>query len=312
MGKFIIKRLLMLIPVVLGVTVLIFTLMYVVPGDPAELILGSGASRQEIEELRESMGLNDPYIVQLGRYMYNVFIKFDFGSSYYTGKSVTAELLARMPRTLILGFSSMILTLAIGIPLGIIAAVKQNSFGDHISMVIALAGVSMPAFWIGLLLVVLFSVRLGWLPPYGVDSWSGYILPCVASAFGGIAGLARQSRSSMLEVIRADYNTTARAKGLTEREVIFKQALPNALLPIITIAGSQLSHIFGGSVVIETVFSVPGVGMYMVSAINQRDYPVIEGSVIILAIIFTLVMLLVDLSYAFVDPRIKAKFAGKG
>ena len=198
MGKFIIKRLLMLIPVVLGVTVLIFTLMYVGPGDPAELILGSGASRQEIEELRESMGLNDPYIVQLGRYMYNVFIKFDFGSSYYTGKSVTAELLARMPRTLILGFSSMILTLAIGIPLGIIAAVKQNSFGDHISMVIALAGVSMPAFWIGLLLVVLFSVRLGWLPAYCVDSCSGYILPCVASEFGGIAVLARKSRSSML------------------------------------------------------------------------------------------------------------------
>ena len=311
MGRFILKRLILLIPVVLGVTILIFTLMYVVPGDPAELILGSGASRQDVETLRETMGLNDPYLVQLGRYMYNVFLKFDFGNSYYTGKSVSAELLARMPRTIILGFSSMVLMLAIGIPLGIIAAVKQNSFGDHISMVVALLGVSMPAFWIGLLLVVLFSVKLGWLPPYGLENWTGYILPCVTLAFGGIAGLARQSRSSMLEVIRADYNTTARAKGLTEGEVIFKQALPNAMLPIITMAGSQLSHIFGGSVVIETVFSVPGVGMYMVSAINQRDYPIIEGSVIILAVIFTLVMLLVDLAYAFVDPRIRAKFAGK-
>lgn len=311
MGRYILKRLLAMIPVVLGVTVLIFTLMFVVPGDPAELILGAGASREDIETLRDSMGLNDPYIVQLGRYMKNVFLKFDFGNSYYTGKSVSAELLIRMPKTILLGFSSMILTLAVGIPLGIIAAVKQNSIGDHISMVIALLGVSMPAFWIGLLLVILFSVKLGWLPPFGVENWTGYILPCIASAFGGIAGLARQSRSSMLEVIRADYNTTARAKGLTEREVIFKQALPNAMLPIITIAGSQLSHIFGGSVVIETVFSIPGVGTYMVSAINQRDYPIIEGSVIILAVIFTLVMLLVDLSYAFVDPRIRAKFAGK-
>lgn len=311
MGRYILKRLLAMIPVVLGVTVLIFTLMFVVPGDPAELILGAGASRDDIETLRDSMGLNDPYIVQLGRYMKNVFLKFDFGNSYYTGKSVSAELLIRMPKTILLGFSSMILTLAVGIPLGIIAAVKQNSIGDHISMVIALLGVSMPAFWIGLLLVILFSVKLGWLPPFGVENWTGYILPCIASAFGGIAGLARQSRSSMLEVIRADYNTTARAKGVTEREVIFKQALPNAMLPIITIAGSQLSHIFGGSVVIETVFSIPGVGTYMVSAINQRDYPIIEGSVIILAVIFTLVMLLVDLSYAFVDPRIRAKFAGK-
>lgn len=311
MGRYILKRLLAMIPVVLGVTILIFTLMFVVPGDPAELILGAGASREDIETLRDSMGLNDPYIVQLGRYMKNVFLKFDFGNSYYTGKSVSAELLMRMPRTILLGFSSMILTLAVGIPLGIIAAVKQNSIGDHISMVIALLGVSMPAFWIGLLLVILFSVKLGLLPPFGVENWTGYILPCIASAFGGIAGLARQSRSSMLEVIRADYNTTARAKGLTEREVIFKQALPNAMLPIITIAGSQLSHIFGGSVVIETVFSIPGVGTYMVSAINQRDYPIIEGSVIILAVIFTLVMLLVDLAYAFVDPRIRAKFAGK-
>lgn len=311
MGKFILKRLIMLIPVVLGVTIVIFTLMFVVPGDAAELILGTGASRQEIEEKREELGLNDPYIVQLGRYMYNVFIKFDFGKSYYTDKSVTAEMMKRMPNTLILGFTSMVLSLAIGVPLGIIAAVKQNSFGDHVSMVIALIGVSMPSFWLGLLLVALFAVKLHWVEPYGIENWTGFIIPCVASAFSGIAGLARQSRSSMLEVIRADYNATARAKGLSEREIIVKQALPNALLPIITIAGSQFSHIFGGSVVIETVFSIPGVGMYMVSAINQRDYPVIEGCVIILSIIFTLVMLLVDITYALVDPRIKAKFAGK-
>ncbi len=312
MGKYIIKRILWLIPVVLGVTILIFTLMYVVPGDPAELILGTGASRQEIEDLRESMGLNDPYIVRLGRYMRDVFLRFDFGTSYYTAKSVSAELLNRMPATLTLGIVSMLLALIIGIPLGILAAVNQNGMGDHICMLIALLGVSMPAFWVGLLLVLLFSVQLGWLPPYGITSWTGFIMPCVATAFGGIAGLARQSRSSMLEVIRADYNTTARAKGLSESEVILKHTLPNAMLPIITIAGSQLSHVLGGSVVIENVFSIPGIGSYMVSAINNRDYPVIQGSVIVLAIFFTLVMLLVDLAYAFVDPRIKAKFSGKG
>ena len=311
MVKYVIKRLLMLILVVLGVTVLIFSLMHFVPGDPATLILGSTADLEDIEALRESMGLNDPFIVQLGRYMYNVFLKFDFGSSYYSGKTVTSELITRMPYTLILGFSSIILTLIIGVPLGILAAVKHNRPMDYISMIIALIGVSMPGFWIGLLLVIVFALNLGILPATGVDTWTGYILPVIATSLGALGGLARQSRSSMLEVINSDYNVTARAKGLSEREIIVKHALPNALLPIITIAGSQLSNIFGGSVVIETVFSIPGVGMYMVQAISSRDYPAVEGAVIILSIIFSIIMLLVDLAYAFIDPRIKETFAGK-
>ena len=311
MVKYVIKRLLMLILVVLGVTVLIFSLMHFVPGDPAQLILGSTADLEDIEALRESMGLNDPFIVQLGRYMYNVFLKFDFGSSYYSGKTVTSELITRMPYTLILGFASIILTLIVGVPLGILAAVKHNRPMDYISMIIALIGVSMPGFWIGLLLVIVFALNLGILPATGVDTWTGYILPVIATSLGALGGLARQSRSSMLEVINSDYNVTARAKGLSEREIIVKHALPNALLPIITIAGSQLSNIFGGSVVIETVFSIPGVGMYMVQAISSRDYPAVEGAVIILSIIFSIIMLLVDLAYAFIDPRIKETFAGK-
>ena len=310
MGRYILKRLLWMIPVVLGVTILIFSLMYIVPGDPALIVGGEGLTEAEYNEVREDLGLNDPFIVQLGRYMYNLFIKFDFGESYTTGKSITDELMMRLPYTLIVGFSGMILSLAIGIPLGVIAAVYRNGWGDRISMIIALLGVSLPQFWTALLLVILFAVKLGWLPAQGIDTWTCYIMPAVALSFGGIAGQARQSRSSMLEVIRADYVTTARSKGLTEREVIVNHALPNALMPIITLAGSQLAHIFGGQVALETIFSIPGIGSYLVNAINKRDYPVIQGSVILLAIVFSLVMLLVDLVYGFVDPRIKAQFAG--
>lgn len=312
MGRYILIRLLWMIPVVLGVTILIFSLMSIVPGDPAHIIGGEGLTETEYNEIRDDLGLNDPFIVQLGRYMYKLFIQFDFGDSYVTGKSITAELLTRLPYTLIVGLTGMALSLAIGIPLGVIAAVNRNGLGDRISMIIALLGVSLPQFWIALLMVILFSVKLSWLPAQGIDTWTCYIMPAVALSFGGIAGQARQSRSSMLEVIRADYVTTARSKGLSEREVIVKHALPNALMPIITLAGSQLAHIFGGQVAIETIFSIPGIGSYLVNAINRRDYPVIQGSVILLAIVFSLVMLLVDLVYGFADPRIKAQFAGGG
>lgn len=312
MGRFILKRLLWMIPVILGVTILIFSIMFVVPGDPATIIAGEGATEADLIEIRDELGLNDPYIVQLGRYMYKVFFKFDFGESYSSGKSVTAELMVRLPRTIIVGFSAMLISLCVGIPLGVIAAVYRNGWGDRISMIIALLGISLPQFWIALMMVILFSVNLGWLPAQGIDTWTCYIMPAVALCFGGLAGQARQSRSSMLEVIRADYVTTARSKGLSEREVIVKHALPNALMPIITLAGSQLAHIFGGAVAIETVFSIPGIGSYLVAAINKRDYPVIQGSVILLAIVFSLVMLLVDLTYGFIDPRIRAQFTGGG
>ena len=312
MGRYVLKRLLWMIPVILGVTILIFSIMYIVPGDPAQIIAGDYATEAELEELREEMGLNDPYIVQLGRYMYNVFVKLDFGDSYSTGKPVMAELLVRLPRTMIVGFTAMILSITVGVPLGVIAAVYRNGWGDRISMIIALLGISIPQFWNALMMVILFSVKLDWLPAQGIERWTCYIMPSIALCFGGLAGQARQARSSMLEVIRADYVVTARSKGLTEREVIVKHALPNALMPIITLAGSQLAHIFGGAVAIETVFSIPGIGSYLVTAVNKRDYTVIQGSVILLAVIFSLVMLLVDLVYGFIDPRIKAQFAGKG
>ena len=297
-----------MIPVILGVTIAIFTIMHFVPGDPAVIILGSEATEAELQSKREALGLTQPFFVQLASYMKSVFLHMDFGTSYITNNSITNELLARLPRTALVGFVSMVLMLLIGIPLGITAAVHQNGFGDRICMIIALAGVSVPSFWLGLLLVIVFALKLGWLPASGIGGFQFYVLPCLASAFGGIAGLARQSRSSMLEVIRSDYVTTARSKGLSERSVIYGHALPNALIPIITGAGSHLAHIFGGSVVIENVFSIPGIGSYMVTAVNNRDYTVVTGSVIFLAVVFSLVMLLVDVIYAFVDPRIKAQY----
>lgn len=310
MRKYITKRLLWMIPVILGVTIVIFSIMHFVPGDPAVIILGTEATEAELHAKREQLGLTQPFMLQLGSYMKNVFLHFDFGNSYITNNSITKELLSRLPRTALVGFVSMILMLIVGIPLGITAAVHQNGFGDRLCMVIALIGVSVPSFWLGLLLVITFALKLGWLPASGIGGFQYYVLPCIASAFGGIASLARQSRSSMLEVIRSDYVVTARAKGLSERKVIYGHALPNALIPIITVAGSHLAHIFGGSVVIENVFSIPGIGSYMVQAVNNRDYTVVTGSVIFLAVVFSLVMLLVDVVYAFVDPRIKAQYTG--
>lgn len=308
MGKYILKRLLWMIPVVLGVMIIIFTLMYVVPGDPAEIIAGSTATDEMVSNIREALGLNDPYIVQLGRYIKNVILHFDFGQSYMTKKAVSEELLVRLPRTILVGCLSLALSVAIGVPLGVISAVNRNGIGDRISMIVALIGVSMPQFWLALLLVLLFSVKLGWLPATGISSAGCYIMPCIALALSGVGGIARQARSSMLEVIRADYVTTARAKGMKERDVMAKEALPNALLPIITLAGNTLAHVFGGAVAIETVFAIPGVGYYLVNAINKRDYPVIRGSVIVLAIAFSLVMLIVDLLYAAVDPQIRSLY----
>ena len=311
MGRYIIKRLLWLIPILLGVTILIFSILYFVPGDPVQIILGDGATPETAEALREELGLNDPFVVQLGRYMYQVFLRFDFGTSYTSGISVAGELINRMPYTILIGIAGMALSMVVGIPLGIVAAVNRNSWGDRICMIIALIGVSMPSFWFALMLILLFALQLGWLPALGIGGIEDYIMPILCLAFTGLGSQARMSRSCMLEVIRSDYMTTARAKGLTENEVLYKHGLPNALIPIITSSGSKLGHLFGGSTVIETVFSIPGIGSYMITAINERDYPVVQGSVIFLAIVFALCMLLVDILYAYVDPRIKARYMKK-
>ncbi len=311
MGRYVLRRLLQMIPVVFGVTILVFTIMYFIPGDPVKMMAGSDATPAEIADLRQELGFNDPYLVRLGKFLGDIFLHFDFGDSWVYNTPVTTELLNRLPRTLIIAAICIALQILIGIPLGIIAAVNHNGWGDRLSMFIALFGVSMPNFWIALMLVLFFSVKLGWLPPYGLGGIKYYILPCIANAFPGIATQARQTRSSMLEAIRSDYITTARAKGMSELRILLRHALPNALLPLITIIGNGMGMLLAGTVVIESIFSIPGVGMYLVGGINSRDYAIVQSSVIFLALAFTAVMLLVDLAYAFVDPRIKARFASK-
>ena len=308
MGRYILKRLLWMIPIILAVTILIFTLMYFVPGDFASIVLGSNATQQQLEEFRELNGLNDPYIVRLGEYLYDVFVKFDFGKSYIYSTDVTADIMERAPRTFILAFGTIMVGFIFGIPLGIAAALHRNSALDHIAMGVSMIGTAMPSFWAGLLLVLLFSVKLGWLPSQGMGGPEYYILPCLGMGLAGISGQCRQMRSSLLEVINADYVTTARSKGISENRVLLKHELPNALIPIITGLGGTFGMMLGGTLVIENVFSIPGIGAYMVKAIGNRDYPAVQGSVIFLAIIFALGMLLVDLCYAFVDPRIKAQY----
>lgn len=311
MWRYIIKRLLWMIPIIVGVTFLIFTIMYNVPGDPAAMILGDSATEEELEAKREELGLNDSYVTRLIDYMESVFLHFDFGKSYLTGRSIGADLLSRLPRTMLMCAACIGIAMVIGIPLGVNAAVHHGGAWDTISMVLALVGVSMPTFWVALLLILIFSLNLGWLPSVGYTEPIHYILPCIANSFSSMAMQARQTRSSMLEVIRSDFVTTARAKGLSQSKVIFGHALPNALIPVLTVAGSNFGKMLGGTVVIETIFSIPGIGGYMITGVHGRDYPVVMGSVIFLAIMFSLIMLLVDLLYAMVDPRIRSQYFSK-
>lgn len=311
MGKYIAKRILWLIPVIVGVTFLIFTIMFFIPGDPVAIMLGSSATQAEIEQAREMLGLNGSYLHRFWNYASGVFLRFDLGTSFQYGTSVTADMLTRFPRTFTLAVASMLISICVGVPLGVIAATHQNTVSDRASMIIAMFGVSMPSFWLAILLVLLFSMKLGLLPSYGIGGLKFYILPAIANSFGGIAGFARQTRSSVLECIRADYVTTARAKGVSEKKVLMGHILPNSMIPIITYAGTQFPGLLGGAIVIENVFTIPGIGTYMVQAINYRDYGAVQGSVIFSAITFSVVMLIVDVIYAYVDPRIKAQYENK-
>lgn len=310
MGKFILKRLFWLIPVILGVTFFVFTIMYITPGDPIRLMLGANATEETIQATRDEFGLNDPFLVQFARYCKNVFLHFDFGQSYQTKQNVTDQILMRFPYTLKIALLSVLLATVIGIPIGVVAATHQYSWLDNLSMFASLFCVAMPSFWFALILVMIFCQVLGILPPSFDGSWQSYIMPCVACALGGAAGIARQTRSSMLEVIRQDYITTARAKGQKEVTVIYSHALKNALIPIIQTVGNMIGASLGGALIAETIFSIPGMGVYMMNGISQRDYPVVQGGVIFIAIAFCLCMLLVDIVFAFVDPRIKSQYAG--
>lgn len=276
MLRYIGKRLLQMIPILLIVAILIFTMMSLVPGDPAQIMLGDSATPLQIEEARETLGLNKPFLIRLFDFLAGI-LRLDFGESYITRKSVGEELMLRFPNTLILAICCVAFSVCLGIPIGIRCALKADTFEDRLWMFITMLCSSMPGFWLALLLVILFSVRLGWLPSYGIGGPQYFVIPVLANSIGSLAGIARQTRASMLEVIRADYISTAKSKGLSQREITWKHALPNALIPIITVIGSRFGMLLGGTTIVESIFSIPGIGLYMLNGINNRDYPVAQG-----------------------------------
>lgn len=298
----------MLIPVLLGVSLIVFTLLYVSDGDPARVILGQNASEEAVQAKREELGLNDPFIIQYGRYIKKLVFDFDLGNSYRSFKPVTQEILDSAPATLRLAALSILFATILGVPFGIISAIHQYSLFDNVMMVLALLGVSMPVFWLGLLLILSFSVNLGWLPSSGFSTFKHMILPAVTLGAQSTAVITRMTRSNMLEVIRQDYIRTAEAKGQRRSVILRKHALANVMVPIVTIIGLQFGQLLSGALMTEVIFSIPGIGRLMVDAIKTRDNPLVLGSVLFVAVAFACVNLLVDLIYAFIDPRIKSQY----
>ena len=274
------------------------------------MILGEYASQEEVDALREEMGLNENFFVRYGKYVADA-VTGDFGTSYRSSTPVVEEIAARFPATLQIALLAMFLAVLIGIPVGIISAVKQYSFADILSTVIALAFTSIPAFWLGLLLILLFSVRLHLLPAVGSDTWKHMLMPAVSLAAAQMATIIRMTRSTMLEVIRQDYIRTAKAKGAPQRRIIFHHAIKNALLPVITTVGLSMGNLLGGALIIENVFGISGLGTLMVNSVKSKDTPMLIGSVMFAAVIAGLVNLIVDVLYTYIDPRIKAQFVKK-
>jgi len=307
MHKYILRRLGLLLPVLLGVMFIIFTLNYITPGDPARIMLGEQAEEWMILQLREEMGLNDTYIVRLGNFFLNT-LKLDFGRSLNSRRPVIDEITARFPTTIQLASMSVLFAVLVGVPLGMISAIRQYSAFDNMATVIGLAGVSIPNFWQGMMLALLFSVFLGWLPPTGWNTPLNWIMPILTLSSTSLAVIMRFTRSSMLEVIRQDYIRTAWAKGLTEFTVITRHALKNALIPVITVVGLQFGFLLGGAIVTEQIFAIPGLGNFMITAITMRDYPVVQGGVLLIAFTFSITNLAVDILYAYIDPRIRSEY----
>ncbi len=304
MLQYVVKRLLSTIPVLLGISLLLFFMLRMLPGDPAQVMAGQMASPEDIKLIRHQLGLDRPIIVQYGLFLSRL-VRFDLGRSARTQSPVTKEVWARLPNTMMLAVAAITLACLFGIPAGIIAAVRPYTWIDYLFTSMALFGISMPVFWLGLMLVVIFSVVLQWLPAGGTGSWKHMILPSFTLAAFVVAFITRMTRASMIEALSQDYTTTARSKGLKERVVIVKHALKNALIPIITVVGLQFGLLLGGAVLTETVFAWPGIGRLIVDSILARDYPVIQGTILIFGLLYILVNLFVDMIYAFIDPRIR-------
>ncbi|PFB62584.1 nickel ABC transporter permease [Bacillus cereus] len=304
MLMFIFRRILQLIPVLFGVVFVVFLIMQMVPGDPALLIAGEGASKETVEQIRHQLGLDKPFIMQYFSYFGNI-LQGDFGVSIRSNRPVLDEVLIRLPITIELALCSIVITVVIGMIAGIISATKQYSWTDVSIMIIALLGVSLPSFWFGLMLIFYFSVQIQIFPVSGWGTWMHMVLPALTLGASGAAIVARMTRSSMLDVIRQDYIRTARAKGVKERVVIYKHALRNALIPVITVVGLQFGALLGGTVLVESVFAINGLGRLIVDAIRMRDLPMLQGGVLIASVIFVLVNLIVDILYRHFNKRIE-------
>lgn len=299
-----------MILLLVGISFLVFMSMHIAPGDPASIIGGPTATESDIASIREDLGLNEPILIQYKKYLGGL-LQGDLGFSYQTKQSVSNAIAIRFPNTLNLAIASMIVAIVIGVTAGIISALKQNSFFDFSSTVVALAGISIPNFWLGAVLILIFAVNLQWLPVGGLSEpfWTiegikQLLLPAITLGTGSAAMIARMSRSTMLEVIRADYIRTARAKGVREKTVVWVHALRNAMIPVITVIGLNFGGLLGGTIITEKVFAINGVGRLMIDAIAARDFPMVQGSVLLVAALFVFVNLVVDIVYALIDPRI--------
>ena len=314
MIRYVIRRLLLIIPTLLGVMLVIFTINFFIPGDPAILALGSNYTEEAYEAKRAEMGLDQPFVVRYADYVWGVATRLDLGTSFDTHQSVSREIFtSRLGITLRVGILSCIITIVFGVGIGILSAVKKYTALDYTSTSLAVVFSAAPPFWIALMTLMIFCMHLHWLPAtWDNGSLRGIILPVVCMAFSPIAIVVRMTRTSMLDVINQDYIRTARAKGVAERKVIFSHALRNALIPVLTIIGMQLTMVVGGSFIIEKVFSIPGIGMLLLNAISSSDFPVVQGTVLVLSFFVCVINLLIDLTYAFADPRIMAQYRSVG
>lgn len=308
MHKYVIKRLLMMIPVMIGISLILYSIMTLTPGDPARLLLGDSATEEAVQMLREQLGLNKGFFEGYFDYIIGA-LHGDFGVSYRTGEPVFKEVLSRFPHTLKLASSAIIISVVVGIGVGIYQAVHQYSAGDNIISMLTLVFTSMPDFWFGLILIIIFAVKLKVLPASGSSSWENFVLPAITASMGYTAGTIRMTRSSMLEVIRSDYIRTARAKGATERTITYKHALKNALLPVVTLVGINLGWQLGGTIIVEQIFAIPGIGTLMIGAVRAKDTPLLMASVMFIALLSSLINLGTDILYAYIDPRIKAEYS---
>ncbi len=307
MLKYSLKRILYMIPVTIAVIFIVYLIMYLTPGDPVALLLGSDATPELIAETREKLGITDPFFVQFGRYLLNL-CHGDFGTSWYTGNPVSERLFAAIPYTVKLSLGAMLVALIISIPLGVAAAVKHNTITDYAISVFAMIGVSAPTFWVGTMLILLFALEWRLLPSAFDGTLKSFILPTITQGFNMLASIVRTQRSSMLEVLSADYIRTARAKGVSHFSATYKHALRNAVLPSITVAGLDFGLLVGGSVAIETVFAIPGVGRLMIDNIKLHDTPTVVGCMVFVSVMVSIINLLVDILYGLIDPRIKAQY----